>query len=49
MLAEQQPDFIQLSCVKYPTLDSEGFRKRIEIDPSAVRSPALNCIVAYRF
>ena len=44
MLVEQQADFIQPSCVDYPTLDSEGFRKRIEIDQSAVRSPALNCI-----
>jgi hypothetical protein len=44
MLVEQQPDFIQPSCVEYPTLDGEGFRKRIEIDQSAVRSPALNCI-----
>lgn len=44
MLVEQQPDFIQPSCVDYPTMDSEGFRQRIEIDQSAVRSPALNCI-----
>src|SRR5437899_5293296 len=44
MLVEQQPDFIQPSCVEHPTLDGEGFRKRIEIDQSAVRSPALNCI-----
>jgi len=33
MLVEQQLDFIQPSYVEYPTLDSEGFRKRIETHP----------------